>query len=789
MTLVYLVAAWVAGILVAQSAEPGAGSWLAVGMAFALLAAAFRVERALRLALALIAVFALGAARQAWHQRPPGANHISHYTDSGFVTVIGTISRTPEIRETFVNLTVEVESLTVRAGSMPLQGCVLAQAPRYGDYAFGDRVRVAGSLVTPPEFDTFSYRDYLARRGVYAIVPNARVELLARRQGSPWRQALFELRDDARATLDRLLPSPEAPLLSGILLGLDDELPANTQEDFSRTGTAHIIAISGSNLIIIMKVVLSLLTPLLGIRRARLATVASVVIYAVFVGGDPAVVRAAIMGGLALFAAQTGRKAHGITSLAFAAWLMSLHNPAILWDAGFQLSAVATAGLVLFGDSFIRALEAGLRLLLPGGTARKVTGWLAEPVAISLAAQVAITPLALIYFGTLSPAALLANALVVSVQPYIMIFGWLTLVTGLIAEPLGSILAWSVWLPLAYTLAVVRWLAGFSWASVSFSAPTEAVWSFYLALAAVGWLRLLHPEDRAALLASLRRRLKTGMALLAAGAVCVVVWYVALTQPDGKLHVWFLDTGQGHSVLIQSPRGAQILVDGGRNPSRLRQAIGDALPAWDRALDLVIVTQPAPDAIGALPALLAHYDVGLLASNGHAPSNGLSEALTERVASRGIRTLILTAGQQILTDDGLLIEVLYPQQPPAPDDDPDDVALALRLSFGQATFLVAPGLSAEAVGELLDSGEYLGSAVVLLPARGSERANPAEFLTAVRPQVAVVMVGTGNRTALPATQTVKRLEAAGARLYRTDRHGTVEVVTDGHTLTIYPEGE
>lgn len=789
MTLVCLVAAWVAGILVVQTAEPGAEVWLAGGAACLLLAAAFRSERSWRLVLVMAAAFSVGAARHAWYQRPLDADHISHYTDSGFVTVTGTVSRTPEIRESFVNLTVEVETLATKTGAVHAQGQILAQAPRYGDYAFGDRIRAAGSLLTPPEFDTFSYRDYLARRGIYAIMPDARVERLARRQGSPWAQALFDLRDNARQTLDRLLPSPEAPLLAGILLGIDDELPANIQEAFNRTGTAHIIAISGSNLIIVMQVVLSLLTPLLGIRRARLATVGSVAAYTAFVGGDPTVVRAAIMGCLALFAAQTGRKAHGITSLAFAVWLMSLHNPAILWDAGFQLSAAATASLVLFGDSFTRALGAVLRLLLPGDAARKVTGWLTEPVAVSLAAQVATTPLAMIYFGNVSLASLLANALVVSVQPYIMIFGWLALVTGMVAAPLGNLLAWSVWLPLAYTLAVVRGLAGFSWASVNVSVASSAVWGFYLLLFGVGWLRLMHPEDRAALLVGLRRRLKTGTVLLASGVVCVAVWYTALTQPDGKLHVWFLDIGHGHAVLIQSPRGAQILLDGGPNPSRLRQAVGDALPAWDRALDLVIVTQPTSAAIGALPALLAHYDTGLLATNGHAQQNSVTRALAEQLANKGTQTLTLAAGQQILTDDGLLIEVIHPRRPPTPDDDPGDVALGLRITFGQATFLAAPGLSAAAVGVLLDSGEYLGSTVALLPAHGSDKANTAGFLAAVHPQVAVTMVGAGNRADLPGAQTVERLEKAGVRLYRTDWHGTVELVTDGHTLTVYPEAE
>lgn len=789
MTLVYLVVAWVAGILVAQTMRPGVEVWLAGGAVCLLLAIAYRAERPLRLAFILAMTFSFGAARHAWHQRPHDANHITRHVDSGFVTVVGVIVRTPEIRENLVNLTVRVETLTTPAGTERARGLILAQAPRYGDYAFGDRVRVAGSLLTPPEFDTFSYRDYLARRGVYAIVPNAYVDRLASRQGNRWAQALFDLRDDARQTLDRLLPSPEAPLLAGILLGLDDDLPRNVQEAFDRTGTTHVIAISGSNMIILMKITLSLLTPLLGIRRGRLATAGSVAVYTAFVGGDPAVVRAGIMGCLALFAAQTGRRSHGITSLAFAIWLMSLHSPAVLWDIGFQLSAAATASLVLLGDDFTRAFEAVLRLLFPSATARKITGWLAEPVTISLAAQVATTPLAMIYFERVSLASLLANMLVVPAQAYSMVCGWLALVGGMLARPLGEILAWSAWLPLAYTLAVVRRLADFSWASVNVSIAPSAAWGFFLLFFGFGWLRLMHPEDRAALLASLRRRLKTGTALLATGVVCVAVWYSALTQPDGKAHVWFLDVGHGHAVLIQSPRGAQILIDGGPNPSRLRQAVGDALPAWDRALDLVIVTHPNSSAMGALPALLAHYKTGLVASNGQRPGGEEARALAERLARQGIPTLTLTAGQRIVTDDGLAIDVLHPPGSPANDDDPDDFALVLRVAYGQAAFLIGPGLSARATSALLDSREYLGSTVALLPAHGSARNNPPELLSALHPQVAIVMAGAGNRLGLPSASTVEHLEEAGVPLYRTDRHGTVEFVTDGETLTIYSAGE
>ncbi len=788
MTLLYLVAAWVSGIfLAAQStARAPVVLWLALAGAALTLAYAVRRRPTWRLALICGALLALGAARTTWAARPLPAEHIAHLADGRYLTLTGLVTQPPDPRDSYTGLRVRVEAVRADGDERLAFGEVLVHAPRYGEYAYGDRVRVSGPLLTPPQFDDFSYRDYLARRGVYAIVPNARVEVLAHKQGAPWLAALYALRTRAQTVITRALPSPQAPLLSGILLGVESGIPADVRDAFNRTGTTHVIAISGANMIVVIGALMGLLTPALGKRRAGWVALGGVALYTLFVGAGAAVVRAAIMGGLSVLAWQLGRRTYGLTTLAFTVWLMSLWRPFVLWDVGFQLSVAATAGLVLFGDALTGGLEALLQRGFAHDTARALTRWLAEPLTLGLAAQFTTTPLILLHFGRLSAISLLANLLIAPAQPYIMTLGALAVGVGLVWGAAGEVAAWAVWLPLSWTLAVVRNLGTLRWASLQVDFPASSTWAAYAGLGALGWLAVQHPDDRAAWLRALRRKVSTA-ALLSAGAVLtVLVWYAALHQPDGRLHVWFLDVGQGHAVLLQTPNGAHILIDGGDAPNTLRRAVGDVLPFWDRSLALVIVTQPKRSAIHALPALLTRYEVSAALTNGHAAENDAYTALVAAWQRADVPVQVVTAGARVQTDDGVTLEMLHPQSVPATDDEPDAVGMVLRVRYGQATFLLAPEINAEAEDVMLAAGWYVGSAVLELPAHGKAAANPPDFLAAVRPQVGVVGVAAGNRAGLPDAETVQAIEqATGRALYRTDRHGTVEMVTDGRTLWIY----
>lgn len=787
MILLYLVAAWIAGIFITSSTQSTVEMWLGLGAAGVVLAVFVRHNRAWRLSLICGVLFALGAARYAGATGPLPDNHVGRFVDSGYVTLEGIISSDNDVRDNHVKLHVEAQSLRQNGVTYAVQGMVLVQAPRYGFYEYGDRVSVSGQLLTPPEFDDFSYRDYLAQRGIHAMMPNARVDVLAHDQGSPWYAVMYAIKNRAQRSIDRLLPSPQAPLLSGILLGNEKGMASDIREAFNRTGTTHVIAISGANIIVVMRVLMGLLKPGLGTRRAGWITLGGVAVYTAFVGADPAVVRAAIMGSMVLLATQFGRKTYGLTSLAFSIWLMTAWSPLVLWDIGFQLSVAATAGLVLFGDILTGHLESLLKHGFSSDTARQITQWLAEPLTISLAAQITTTPLILLYFGRLSVVSLLANILIVAAQPYIMTIGWPATLVGMVWAPLGEPLAWVVWIPLSYTLAIVRNLSTFEWASVTVNFDSSYAWTYYSLLLGIALLIITHPDDRLSLWRRVRQHVSVAAVVGGLAVIGILVWAMALSQPDGKLHVWFLDVGDGHAVLIQTPRGAQVLVDGGPNPTRLRSTVGDELPFWDHDLDVLIITQPKTATINAVPALLDRYDVGLVLTNGQHSDNSTYNEVQEQWSRQGAESIPVTAGYRLDTGDGVTLTILHPQR--TPDQETDDYetnSMVVQVSYGDSTFLLVPDINLEAEQAIMDAGWYIGSTVVELASNGSDSVNTDQFLRAASPQVTVVNVEAGNRFGLPAPEVTERLSQLGnITLYRTDQHGTVEFVSDGHTLQVF----
>ena len=248
MTVVFLGIAWLVGIWVASLMEWSWLLWLSVagiGIVGAVL-----LQRPSRppLSLTFIALIGLGlgGARYLTAVTPLTANHIATYNDSPNLTFTGLVSDEPDVRDRSINLRVAADSLVLPTGeAMPITGDVLVRAPRFPVIEYGSVVRVNGRLETPPEFDDFSYKEYLARQGIHSLVNQPQITVLVTGQGSPIYRAIYAFKARAQASINRLIPDPAAALLSGILLGNDNGLPPDLADDFRITGVTHIIAISG----------------------------------------------------------------------------------------------------------------------------------------------------------------------------------------------------------------------------------------------------------------------------------------------------------------------------------------------------------------------------------------------------------------------------------------------------------------------------------------------------------------------------------------------------------------
>jgi competence protein ComEC len=356
---------------------------------------------------------------------------------------------------------------------------------------------------------------------------------------------------------------------------------------------------------------------------------------------------------------------------------------------------------------------------------------------------------------------------------------------------LARALAWVPWLCLAYCDAVVRWLAGWRYASLEIE-RADAGW-FVL-----GWAALLVAvwvwRRRKAIVRQLRA-LPTGRrstALLLGGMLAVVIlaWLAVLQLPDGRLHVAFLDVGQGDAVLITTPRGQQVLIDGGPSPSALTTALGREMPFWDRSIDLVVMTHPDADHITGLVEVLDRFRVDGWLDNGFPEEDAVYAECMALLEEKGVLHQTVRSGDRLELGPGIVLEVLHPPPGGMVDTEADDNnnSLVLRLVWREAQFLLAGDIQAEAEHLLLASGQPLAADVLKVAHHGSGGSSTAGFLEAVAPNYAALSVGADNRFGHPAPAVLDRLAARhGVVILRTDEQGTIEFVSDGRTLWVQTE--
>ncbi len=792
LPLLWLSLAFLAGILLAQQVHLSLTIWLILA-GIALLAAILLRILSSRLPLShapqppnspaplpstlflvslSLVTFFLGAARYQYSIPTIDAHHIAWYNDRQYdLLITGVLSEPPDVRDTYTNLRLNVTSVNTGDESLPVGGLILARILPGQTFHYGDVIRLRGLLKTPPENEEFSYRDYLAREGIHAYMSSAEATLLPFRGGNSLVAAIYALKERSLAVIYRIFPDPEASLLAGILLGVDTGLPANLQQAFKDTGTAHIIAISGFNITIIAALFVALFSRLLGPRRGALAAVIGIAIYTLLVGADAAVVRAALMGGLALFARQVGRRQDGLNTLTFVAALMAVGNPFVLWDVGFQLSFAATLGLILYAQPLQEWVTQLLTRVSPPETAQKISAPLAGFFLFTLAAQLTTLPIMAYQFGRISLVSLIANPFILPAQPAVMLLGGLALLLGLLYLPLGQLAAWLAWPFVVYTNRAVELFASFPHGvlvlgdfSLLFVILFYAVllsWTF-----AGGRIKAFLAARGLALAPLL-------LSLLALAAF--LTWRAAFVVPDGRLHLTFLDVGSADAVLIQTPTGRTVLVNGGLSPARLSDALGRRLSPFDRKLDYLVIASTQEDQVAALPRTLEHFPPHAVLWAGKVESSYSARQVDEWLVDQSIAVTRAIPGSGLDLGAGARLQVLSVTPRGA----------VLLVEWGGFRALLPIGMNFDSLAEL-ENGAAVGPVTVLLLAdSGYAPVNPPEWIAALRPQVVILSVAAGDPDGLPDQETLDAVQYF--TLLRTDQNGWITVSTDGEQMWVEVE--
>jgi competence protein ComEC len=281
-------------------------------------------------------------------------------------------------------------------------------------------------------------------------------------------------------------------------------------------------------------------------------------------------------------------------------------------------------------------------------------------------------------------------------------------------------------------------------------------------------------------------RLTRRNVLAAVGTAAVLILAALVQLPDGKLHVCFLDVGQGDAIFIVTPRGRQVLMDGGPAPSVILTQLARHMPFWDRSLDLVIATQPDADHLAGLVAVLDRYTVGaVLAQEWSGRSDPTVPRWSQLIADHRVSRIVPQAGLALQLEPGVEMTVLYPDADAASTLKGNDASLITRLTSGGISFLFTADVEAAGEAALIRSGRLLPATVLKTAHHGSKTSTSPEFLARVDPLLAVIQVGVGNTYGHPAPEVLARLE--GRSVFRTDQSGAVEVVSDGMRLWVITE--
>jgi competence protein ComEC len=387
------------------------------------------------------------------------------------------IVKEPEIKDRMQKIVTE----SVRTSNVPnghlmstMREKFLLITNAYVKYDYGDKLQINCLLEIPENIEGFDYRMYLAKDDIMYLCKNPKIELLASNQGSKAYAVILKIKNTLQNKIIALLPAPQSGLMIGLILGGDDKLSQNVQDNFSKTGLTHIVAVSGYNVTIVAEY-LMLIGIFFGLwrRQAFWFAIGGILLFVVMTGMPASAVRAGVMGSLILWAMKNGRLASARNSIIFAAGAMLLWNPLLLrWDVGFQLSFLATIGIVYFYPSIEKY-----------SIKKQDISFLSEILFLTLSAQVFVLPIILTDFQKLSVISPLANVLVLPIIPLTMLLGFLMVVASFIFPPLATVLAWLTFLPLKYETMIIEYMANLKFASIevlNFSWAWVAVWYIIL---------------------------------------------------------------------------------------------------------------------------------------------------------------------------------------------------------------------------------------------------------------------------------------------------------------------
>ncbi len=652
---------------------------------------------------------------------------------------------------------------------------------------YGAYVVLRGELTRPPEERNpgeFSARQYYEANGITLalFVRGYSAVTVIDTTGGSWimRRVVVPARRFVLKEIDRTVGGEEGEFLKGLVIGERSGIPVSTRQAFVNAGVAHVLAVSGSNVAVVGAVLLFLFGMLrLPRSLGSVAVAAGLLFYMMLTGNQPPVVRATVMAWVFLLGRVLQRKNNAYNALGCSVLLILGWDARQLFDIGFQLSYGAVFSILFFYPLMNRWIF----MLVGKSRVMRGLAWLLRVSAVSVAATLGTLPLTAVAFGRVSVIGILANIVVIPATSVSVVLGCASSVAAIFYPWLASVYAAANSVVLHWTLRVTEIAGGLPCAyidTVTFrsidSLPYYAVLAFCVALS--------NPP--------LARRLLVGM-LLAFDIALFWPERIAVSRTPGLLRVTVIDVGEGDAILVEFPRGETMLIDSGPISATGNAAEQIVLPFLRRkgiaAIDLLLVSHPHADHLGGVPYVLRNVRVSRVADSGQWEPTGLFSAYLNEAKNQEAIRAVLQRGDRVELGHGARLYVLAPEptflvrDSTAQHVNLNNSSVVVRLMYGSVSFLFTGDAEREVERALVARyGDFLRSDLLKIAHHGSSTGTGDALLSAVHPVIGVISVGRNNTFRHPSASVLRRCDADGIVVVRTDDDGALMYETDGREL-------
>ncbi|MDO8535914.1 MAG: DNA internalization-related competence protein ComEC/Rec2 [Candidatus Omnitrophota bacterium] len=776
----YCAISFCIGIVLANLLDLPVVCPMSLSFIFIILAALLFRNNTLSHVFLYLALVCFGAAHYQNYNTLPD-NQISNFAapGAGKVFLKGVVIDDPVIKKAFYNknkISFTMEAISIRRDSTEEKATGLVKTDIYTSGEVhppnaGDELVAEGNLSRPEGLKNpglFDYSRYLAIKNIYAVLTvgeNNFIEVIRSGRINPVMGWAYRVRRDIRDAITGYTDKRYSGFLNAILIGERSELDSSITDDFVKTGTVHVIAISGLNIALVAGIFL-MIFKFLGIRKKPnlVLTSLAIVFYCFVAGSSPPVVRATVVFVIASVGYIINRESDILNSLSLAAFFILLANPKELFDPSFQLSFGSVISIILFAPRIEEVFD-------------KNKNYVVKSVAVSIAASMGVFPIVARYFNIVSPVAIFANLVIVPALFVLTVASFIFLVLNIIGAVFFlNLMGAALSMLTGATFYINHLFAQIPLSHIRIPAPSPFFICAYYSFLAY----MLLVKNRKHILAAL---------LI---AMNIIVWTQDIGCKQLGLKIAFLDVGKGDSAVIEFPGKGTMLVDGGSGGIESSFDVGKNVVApylWNRSiyrLDAVVVSHFHEDHMGGLLYILKNFDIGCVMDNGIVPEEDrrLYDEYREIVYKRGIRRLVIAADDEIT---GFGDTRLYVLNPPEGQDfsNPNDSSIVIKLEYKTFGAIFTGDVSSEVMERIISYGGLLRSDVLKIPHHGGSLGKESvadRFFRQISAPVSVT--SSGGKYRYGPKKNAKYI--SGTTNYDTKVNGAVTIFTKGDGFNVEP---